>query len=148
MGVKPLYVPETADGLGFASEIKSLIAGGIVAPSLDQVGAELSLAFGYVPGPRTLFSGVRKLPAGTVLIWQDGKIVSEEQYWSPTLERPARRRRTWQDDQQEVLTLLRAAVGGQMVSDVPLGVLLSGGLDSSLVTALMAEVSDRPVKTF
>ncbi len=148
MGVKPLYVAETADGIGFASEVKSLIAGGIVAPSLDQVGAELFLAFGYVPGPRTLFSGVWKLPAGTMLLWQGGKIVSEEQYWSPPLERPARRRRRWQDDQQELLTLLRAAVGGQMVSDVPLGVMLSGGLDSSVVTALMAEVSDRPVKTF
>ncbi len=148
MGVKPLYVAEIAGGLGFASEIKSLIAGGIVAPSLDHVGTELFLAFGYVPGPRTLFSGVRKLPAGNLLIWQDGKIVSEEQYWSPALEQPARRRRRWREDQQELLTLLRAAVEGQMVSDVPLGVMLSGGLDSSVVTALMAEVSDRPVKTF
>jgi asparagine synthase (glutamine-hydrolysing) len=148
MGVKPLYVAETADGLGFASEVKSLIAAGIVVPSLDPLGAELFLAFGYVPGPRTLFSGVRKVPAGAVLIWKDGRIVSEERYWSPALEPSDRHPRSWQDDQQELLALLRESVGGQMVSDVPLGVMLSGGLDSSLVTSLMAEVSDEPVKTF
>jgi asparagine synthase (glutamine-hydrolysing) len=148
MGVKPLYLAETSDGLGFASEIKSLIAGGIVSPSLDPVSAELFLAFGYVPGPRTLFAGVRKLLPGTTMVWQDGQVVAEETYWRPTLSRPGRRRRSWNEDQEELLALLRRAVREQMVSDVPLGVMLSGGLDSSLVTALMTEVSDQPVKTF
>jgi asparagine synthase (glutamine-hydrolysing) len=146
MGVKPLYVAETAQGLGFASEIKSLLAGGIVPSALDPVAAELFLAFGYVPGPRTLFAGVRKLLPGRTLVWQDGAIVGEEVYWGPALARP--HRRSWREDEEQLLALLRSAVHGQMVSDVPLGVMLSGGLDSSVVTALMAERSDRPVNTF
>ncbi len=148
MGVKPLYVAETPDGLAFGSEIKCLIVGGIVAPALDPVAAELFLAFGYVPGPRTLFEGVRKLLPGTIMIWEKAQIVAEDTYWRPTLAVPGGPRRRWEDDQEELMELLRSAVGGQMVSDVPLGVMLSGGLDSSLVTALMTEVSDGPVKTF
>ena len=148
MGVKPLYVAETRDGLAFASEIKCLIVGGMVSPSLDPVAAELFLAFGYVPGPRTLFEGIRKLLPGTIMIWQKDEIVAEDAYWRPTLAVPSGPRRSWEDDQEELLELLRRAVYGQMVSDVPLGVMLSGGLDSSIVTALMTEVSDRPVKTF
>ena len=143
MGVKPLYVAETPDGLAFASEIKCLIVGGIVSPALDPVAAELFLAFGYVPGPRTLFDGVRKLLPGTIMIWEKAQIVAEDTYWRPTLAVPGGPRRRWEDDQEELMELLRSAVAGQMVSDVPLGVMLSGGLDSSLVTALMTEVSDR-----
>jgi asparagine synthase (glutamine-hydrolysing) len=148
MGVKPVYVAETPEGLGFASEIKSLLAAGIVSPALDEVAAELFLAFGYVPGPRTMFAGVRKLLPGRTLVWQDGAIVGEEAYWHPALGRPPRRRSGWREDEEELLARLRSAVHGQMVSDVPLGVMLSGGLDSSVVTALMAEHSNRPVKTF
>ena len=148
MGVKPLYVAETQDGLAFASEIKCLIVGGIVTPALDPIAAELFLAFGYVPGPRTLFEGVRKLLPGTTMIWQEDEIVAEDAYWRPTLAVPGGPRRRWEDAQEELMELLRNAVHGQMVSDVPLGVMLSGGLDSSIVTALMTEVSDRPVRTF
>jgi asparagine synthase (glutamine-hydrolysing) len=148
MGVKPLYVAETADGLSFASEIKCLIAGRLISPELDPLAAELFLAYGYVPGPHTLFAGVRKLPPATTLVWEDGRIVAEESYWEPEFEPSGSTRRSWADDQEELLALLRNAVRGQMVSDVPLGVMLSGGLDSSLVTALMTEASDRPVQTF
>ncbi len=148
MGVKPLYAAETPHGLAFASEIKCLIAGGILSPSLDALGAELLLAYGYVPGPRTLFAGVRKLPPATTIVWQDGEIIADEPYWLPELGAPGRRRRRWKDDQEELLALLRRAVRSQLVSDVPLGVMLSGGLDSSLITALMTEMSDQPVKTF
>lgn len=148
MGVKPLYVAETGHGLAFASEIKCLIVSGIVSASLDPVAAELFLAFGYVPGPRTLFEGIRKLPPGTVMISEKSEIVAEDAYWRPTLASPSGPRRSWEDDQDELLELLRSAVHGQMVSDVPLGVMLSGGLDSSIVTALMTEASDRPVKSF
>ena len=148
MGVKPLYVAETADGLAFASEIKCMIAGGLITPELDPLAAELFLAYGYVPGPHTLFAGVRKLAPATTLIWEDARIVAEEPYWQPSFDARGPGRRSWQDDQEELLALLRSSVRGQMVSDVPLGVMLSGGLDSSLVTALMTEVSDRPVQTF
>jgi asparagine synthase (glutamine-hydrolysing) len=147
MGVKPLYYAHTAVGLGFASEIKSLIAGGLIKPALDPIGAELFLAYGYVPGPRTLFEGVHKLDPATVLVWQDGRIVEERTYWTPW-DDPRARDETWDDDQRQLLALLRESVRSRMISDVPLGVMLSGGLDSSLITALMTEHSTEPVKTF
>ena len=148
MGVKPLYVAEGPFGIAFASEVKSLIAGGLVEPRLDPVAAELFMAHGFVPGPRTLFAGVRKLDPATYLVWEEGGLVAEEQYWTPWDAPPERWGTSWAADQEQLLSLLRDAVVSRMVSDVPLGVMLSGGLDSSLITALMAEHSTRPVKTF
>jgi asparagine synthase (glutamine-hydrolysing) len=148
MGVKPLYLAETEDGLAFASEVKSLIAAGLVRPSLDPVAAELFMAWGYVPGPLTLFAGVRKLPPACCLIYADGEIVDEREYWNPWDGAPEGVGRSWEEDGERLIELLRTATRARMVSDVPLGVMLSGGLDSSLLTALMAEASDRPVQTF
>jgi asparagine synthase (glutamine-hydrolysing) len=147
MGVKPLYYALTPRGLAFASEIKSLLAGRLVEPSLDPMAAELYLAYGYVPGPRTLFAGVQKLAPATTLVWEDGKLVEEGVYWTPW-DSPIPSGVSWEEDQENLLALLRESVRARMVSDVPLGVMLSGGLDSSLVTALMSEVSAEPVKTF
>jgi asparagine synthase (glutamine-hydrolysing) len=147
MGVKPLYYAATPAGLAFASEIKSLLAGGLVEPRLDPLAAELYLAYGYVPGPRTLFEHVRKLAPATTMVWQDGAITRESVYWTPWEDvQPSGA--SWQEDEETLLALLRESVRARMISDVPLGVMLSGGLDSSLVTALMAEVSRTPVKTF
>ena len=148
MGVKPLYVAETGAGLAFGSEVKSLVAAGLVRPQLDPAAAELFMAWGYVPGPLTLFAGVRKLDPASYLVYADGKVVEElstgTRWDSPRLASAPPGRRTasacWE--------LLRTATRARMVSDVPLGVMLSGGLDSSLITALMAEVSERPVQTF
>lgn len=148
MGVKPLYTVEGPWGLAFASEVKSLIVGGFVEPRLDPEAAELFLALGYVPGPLTLFAGVRKLPPATTLVWEDGRRVAEEPYWSPWDDPPARAGQSREEDREELLRRLRRAVRARMVSDVPLGLMLSGGLDSSLIAALMGEVSDRPVETF
>jgi asparagine synthase (glutamine-hydrolysing) len=148
MGVKPLYVAETAEGLAFASEVKSLVAGGLVRPRLDRDAAELFMAWGYVPGPATLFAGVRKLPPATYLLYGDGCMVEQREYWSPWEAPPEAAGASWQEDGERLLDLLRTATRARMVSDVPLGVMLSGGLDSSLITALMAEASDRPVQTF
>ena len=147
MGVKPLYYALTPQGLAFASEIKSLLAGRLVEPSLDPMAAELYLAYGYVPGPRTLFAGVQKLAPATTLVWEDGKLVEEGVYWTPW-DSPIPSGVSWEEDQENLLALLRESVRARMISDVPLGVMLSGGLDSSLVTALMSEVSTEPVKTF
>lgn len=147
MGVKPLYYALTPGGLAFASEIKSLIAGGLVEPRLDPLAAELYLAYGYVPGPRTLFAGVMKLPPATTLVWEDGELRGEAVYWTPW-QAPEPTHGSWQEDQERLLALLRESVRARMVSDVPLGVMLSGGLDSSLVTALMCEQSSGPVETF
>lgn len=147
MGVKPLYYARCASGLAFASEVKSLIAGGLVEPALDHLAAELLLAYGYVPGPRTLFRGVSKLAPASLLVWHDGEVVEERQYWTPG-ESPPVRDGSWEGDQRQLLELLRESVRARMISDVPLGVMLSGGLDSSLITALMTEHSSSPVKTF
>jgi len=147
MGVKPLYYALTPRGLAFASEVKSLLAGGLVEPRLDPMAAELFLAFGYVPGPRTLFDGVRKLAPATTLVWENGALAGETEYWTPWQEQWTTGA-SWQEDQERLLELLRSSVRARMVSDVPLGAMLSGGLDSSLVTALMAEASTAPVKTF
>jgi asparagine synthase (glutamine-hydrolysing) len=147
MGVKPLYYALTPAGLAFASEVKSLLAGGLVEPRLDPLAAELYLAYGYVPGPRTLFDGVRKLAPATTLVWEAGALVGESVYWTPWDDAPPAGA-SWAEDQETLLSLLRESVRARMISDVPLGVMLSGGLDSSLITALMSEVSSEPVKTF
>jgi asparagine synthase (glutamine-hydrolysing) len=148
MGVKPLYWARTAEGLAFASEVKSLLAAGLVRAELDPVAAELFLAHGFVPGPRTLFAGVQKLPPASLLVWEEGRIVEEREYWTPWDACPAPVGRSWDEDRDTLLALLDTAVQDRMVSDVPLGVMLSGGLDSSLITALMARTSSRPVQTF
>jgi asparagine synthase (glutamine-hydrolysing) len=148
MGVKPLYVAETAAGLAFASEVKSLIAGGLVRPQLDPAAAELFMAWGYVPGPLTLFAGVHKLDPASYLVYERGRVAERGEYWNPWDSAPEGVGSSWEEDGERLLELLRTATRARMVSDVPLGVMLSGGLDSSLVAALMAEASDRPVQTF
>jgi asparagine synthase (glutamine-hydrolysing) len=149
MGVKPLYLAEGPSGLAFASEVKSLIAAGLVEPALDPMAAELFMAYGFVPGPSTLFAGVRKLMPAHTLTFEGGRVVGEREYWRSADHAPARDpRASWGDDQDELLRLLREATEARMIADVPLGVMLSGGLDSSLITALMADASSLPVKTF
>ena len=107
MGVKPLYYALTPRGLAFGSEIKSLLAGGLVEPRLDPLAAELYLAYGYVPGPRTLFEGVRKLAPATTLVWEDGELAGESVYWTPW-EDAEPSGASWEEDQE---TLLRAPAG-------------------------------------
>ncbi|MBV9535929.1 MAG: asparagine synthase (glutamine-hydrolyzing) [Solirubrobacterales bacterium] len=147
LGVKPLYYTVTPDGLSFASEVKCLLAGGLVSPELDSEAARLYLTLGYVPAPRTLFAGILKLPPANVLEWRGGRLMGINPYWTP-LDPPAFRSGSWEEDQEHLLELLRNAVRARMISDVPLGVMLSGGLDSSLIAALMAEASPHPIETF
>jgi asparagine synthase (glutamine-hydrolysing) len=147
LGVKPLYYMLGPSGLAFASEVKCLIAAGLLQPRLDPLAASLFLALGYVPGPRTLFEGVLKLPPATLIEWHDGQLTGPAAYWSPT-DAPPVPPGSWQEDEEHLLELLRDSVRARMISDVPLGVMLSGGLDSSLIAALMAEASSRPIETF
>src|SRR3954468_20538286 len=84
MGVKPLYLAEGPFGLAFASEVKSLIAGGLIEPALDPGAAELFMAWGYVPGPSTLFAGVRKLMPARTLVFEGGAVTEEREYWRST----------------------------------------------------------------
>jgi asparagine synthase (glutamine-hydrolysing) len=148
MGVKPLYIAEGPFGLAFASEVKSLIAGGVIIPELDPVAAEIFLANGFLAGPYTLFKGVRKMAPASVLVYQDGAIREEFAYWSEFDDPPRREDIPGRDDRERLIEVLRRSVEARMVSDVPLGVMLSGGLDSSLITALMKQADRGPVRTF
>lgn len=147
IGVKPLYYAVLDDRLVFGSEIRALLADG-VSREIDRIALHDYLSLNYVPGPRTIFSAIRKLPPGHLLTCSthaDG--VTLRRYWEMPRQDPTTRG-SIADLEDEVLDLLRRAVRDQMVSDVPLGAFLSGGVDSSLVVALMAEVSHRPIKTF
>jgi asparagine synthase (glutamine-hydrolysing) len=147
LGIKPLYITEGELGLAFASEIKALLAAGVVEPRLDRQAAELFLAYGYVPGPRTLFEGVRKLMPATLLVYEAGT-ASHRTYWTPIGSNGEPARGSRRELEEQLLALLRTSVREHLIADVPLGLMLSGGLDSSLIGALMAEATTGPIKTF
>ena len=147
MGVKPLYWARVGDVVVFASELKSVLASGFVKPELDLEAIDLYFSLGFVPGPRTPLVGVRKLAPGSILVIGPDE-VDEAPYWTYPEPNPDKRPRPPEDYADELLQLLREAVRDRLMSDVPLGAMLSGGLDSSLIVALMAEASSRPVVTF
>jgi asparagine synthase (glutamine-hydrolysing) len=144
-GIKPLYYAETGGRLVFGSEAKCLLALPQVDRTLDPAALDHFLAFLYTPRDRAIFRGMRKLPPGHFLTLSHGRI-EVQRYW----QLPATP--SFTGSEPEALDLLEAtladAVRSHMVSDVPLGAFLSGGIDSSLVAALMTRASDRPVKTF
>ncbi|CCQ75472.1 asparagine synthase (glutamine-hydrolyzing) [Magnetospira sp. QH-2] len=147
LGIKPLYWARTSGkGLLFASEIKSLFASGLIERRIDEQAVSAYLAHGWVPGPETLYTGVHKLQPGHLLRAGADGSVTIERYWRPraAFDLP--------EDPQEIEThlidLLRDSVRLQLRSDVPVGALLSGGLDSGLMVALAAEQSVQPVNTF
>ncbi len=146
LGIKPLYYHQTGDLLVFASELKSLLSSGLVAARLDYEAIDAYLDRGYVPGPRTALAGVRKLMPGHRLLVDSGG-VREEQYWAFPQPDPDD---TMSEDEagERLLAELELAVRRRLMSDVPLGAMLSGGLDSSLIVALMARNMSEPVKTF
>ncbi len=148
LGVKPVYYYEHAKRFLFASELRALLASGFVPRELDATGLDSFLKFGAVQEPATLVRNIRLLPAGSLLRWREGRI-EIERYWSlPAGEVEAngnaseRKRRI-----EEVSQSLADAVHIRLASDVPLGVFLSGGLDSSVVAALAAQ-SGNPIQTF
>jgi len=144
LGIKPLFYAELGGRLLFGSELKSLLATGEIDREIDPAALEHYLAFLYTPPDQSILRGVRKLPPGHLLRWRNGA-ARVHAYWRPPLdERPIGGR----EAEAALLERLRSAVRSHLVSDVPLGAFLSGGIDSSLVVGLMAEASDRPVKTF
>ncbi|MSO85766.1 MAG: asparagine synthase (glutamine-hydrolyzing) [Rhodospirillales bacterium] len=146
-GIKPLYwAPIAGGGIAFASEPKALFASGLVAPDVNEAAVSAYLAHGWVPAPMTLYKNVRKLPPGHLLkIDAEGRL-SVRRYWSP---RPAADApRSAEETAEHLTALLRESVRLQLRSDVPLGVLLSGGIDSGLIAALAASELDRPLKAF
>ena len=145
LGKKPLFLWEGEGGLGFASELKSLLEIPGFTREVDTSVLPGYFAFGYVPSPRSIFRGVRKLPAGHYAVWRDGAL-REQRYWQldfqPTFAGSEA------EAEAELHARLQAAVDDRLVADVPFGAFLSGGLDSSVVVALMAQRMTQPVRTF
>ena len=146
LGVKPLYFARRDDVVVFASELKSLLGSGFIEPELDYEAIETYLTLGYIPAPRSPLAGVSKLLPGHALI-VDGNGYRVEQYWRYPQPQPEHGR-SIDEWSEELLAELDESVRLRLMSDVPLGVMLSGGLDSSLVAALMAQHLSEPVKTF
>ena len=144
-GEKPLFLCETDGALYFASEIKALLEAPGVPRQVDLTAVWDCLSYRYVPGPRTLFRGIRKLPPGSIAVWQLGRL-RESRYWQPP-DRLPRRQGAPARPVEGFLERLDAAVKSQMVSDVPFGAFLSGGLDSSTLVALMSRHGSN-VRTF
>jgi len=150
LGVKPLYTTRNDGRLRFASTLPALLAGGGVDTSLDPVALHHYLSFhAVVPSPLTVLRGVRRLPPATVRAIEPDGPETDTVYWSPLHERdPGRADWSDADWQQALLGSLRTAVGRRMVADVGVGVLLSGGFDSSLIVALLAERGQPGLQTF
>jgi asparagine synthase (glutamine-hydrolysing) len=151
-GIKPLYYRLTSDSLSFASELKSLLRQPGFTREIDPNGLETYLAFSCIPAPLTIFRGVSKLPPGSVMIWDANGGMSDvriERYARPAPV-PTGELRTESEDElaEELLERLRDSVRAHLIADVPVGILLSGGIDSSALTALASLESSGPVKTF
>lgn len=150
MGIKPLMYARVHNRLIFASEIKALLASGLVAPEVDPVALRLLLTHGAIVQPRTILRSVQMLLPAHRLVVEAGREERVERYWSLGVDRrPGLRARPYEEQVEEVASVLEESVRLQMVSDVPLGAFLSGGIDSSLLVAMMArQVSDHRVRTF
>jgi asparagine synthase (glutamine-hydrolysing) len=145
VGKKPLHYVTFPDGrLAFASELKALFLVPGVRRELDPAALDAYLALQYVPGVETGVGGIRRLAPGDVLIWEGGRIETR-QFWQLEPEHRDLAEEEWLELVRETVT---AAVRRRLVSDVPLGALLSGGIDSTVVVGLMAEASSEPVRTF
>jgi asparagine synthase (glutamine-hydrolysing) len=150
LGIKPLYIAERDNGLRFASTLPALLAGGDIDTSIDPVALHHYLSFhAVVPAPHTILKGVRKLPPATIrIIEADGRI-RDHRYWSLRFETSREEAALdYEDWQERTLDALRTAVERRLVADVPVGVLLSGGLDSSLIVGLLAEQGQQGLNTF
>lgn len=147
IGVKPLYFYQRDGRLIFASEIKAILQHPAVTPDVDEQSLYHYLTFATTPAPQTLFKDIQKLPAGHMLVARRDGTVKISQYWD-ALPPVATEVRSDEEHKEEILRLLRASITKRMMSDVPFGVFLSGGVDSSANVALMSEQMSRPVETF
>ena len=149
-GIKPLYLSQQGKRLRFASTLPALLAAGDVDTSIDKAALHNYMSFhAVVPPPRTIINGVRKLPPATVRTYRPDGSFTDHVYWSPShRRRPEDAGLTRQDWRDRVLDALRLAVKRRMVADVPVGVLLSGGVDSSIITGLLAEEGQKDMMTF
>lgn len=149
VGKKPLYYGQVGDCFLFASELQGLLANVAVPPEIDLSAIDAYLSWGYIPAPQTAFRGISKLPPAhwlTLDVTPARMIRRSERYWS--LEYVPKQRISEEEAVEALREKLTEAVRLRMISDVPLGAFLSGGIDSSIIVALMAQLSDAPVKTF
>ena len=145
LGKKPLVYRCDEEGLRFASELKSLMVDDGFRRDVDLAALDDYLTYQYVPHPRTIFQCARKLPPAHIGVWRDGAL-SIERYWRPAYA-PVSSRGP-REDAKAVRETLTEAVRLRMVSDVPLGAFLSGGVDSTIVVGIMQSLSSRPIQTF
>jgi asparagine synthase (glutamine-hydrolysing) len=147
VGVKPLYYYHQNGRFIFASEIKAILQHPAVTPEIDEESLYHYLTFLTTPAPRTMFRNIAKLPAGHMLVVKRDGSMNLKQYWD-ALPNSAPEVRSAAEHQEEILRLLRDSIRKRMMSDVPFGVFLSGGVDSSANVALMSELMSQPVRTY
>lgn len=146
LGIKPIYYAHLLDGtLVFASELRAVLKHPAVSREIDPLAVDAYFAYGYIPAPLTIYKAVRKLPPAHYLVWHNGEI-KLHRYWQ--LDFTRKRTESPEELAEELRERLKEAVKLHLISDVPLGAFLSGGMDSSSIVALMAQVSDQPIKTF
>lgn len=149
-GEKPLYYGRVGEAWVVASELTAFHGLRGFSPSINREAVAALLQFGSIPAPLCIYSGIHKLPVGHVLrLRADDSTASPQAYWDPAeVATGAVRRATDAHFTDELAELLQATVGARMVADVPLGAFLSGGVDSSLVVALMQQQASEAVQTF
>lgn len=145
VGKKPVYYAVVNDTLYFASEIQALYGVPGISKELDYEALDLYLTYSYIPSPHSIYKGIRKLPPAHSLIL-DGSGLTVTRYWSPEYGRKTTL--DYGQARQELVRILTDAVRLRLISEVPLGAFLSGGVDSASIVALMSRLSDAPVKTF
>ncbi|MCC6768634.1 MAG: asparagine synthase (glutamine-hydrolyzing) [Bacteroidia bacterium] len=148
MGIKPLYYLQNEDGIAFASELKSLLSLRNHYPfTLNAQAVHDFLLLGYIPEPQSIVAEVRKLPSGSYALYKNGKFLIES-YWQPEEQVSAECLTNEIKAKEQLKSLVNSSVKYRMISDVPFGTFLSGGIDSSLVTAVAQHNSGHPVNTF
>ncbi len=145
IGQKPLFYRETDDCISFASEIKSLLQDPAYSASINLTAMHHYLTYQYIPPPDTMFQGILKLPPAHTLVYEGGK-TRVERYWD--LRYIPKVQMNEHDMEEHLDALIHESVKLRMISDVPIGAFLSGGIDSSLIVAIMSQYADKPVKTF
>lgn len=145
LGKKPLVYSEDAEGIRFASELKSLTSDPSFDRTVDENSIDDYLTYQYVPHPRTIYRAAKKLPPAHYAIYRDGKL-HVERYWRPAFAPESTRR--WDEDVEAVRETLTEATRLRMISDVPIGAFLSGGIDSTIIVGIMQQLSSTPVRTF
>ncbi|HET8923513.1 MAG TPA: asparagine synthase (glutamine-hydrolyzing) [Candidatus Acidoferrum sp.] len=145
LGIKPLYIHRRGDDIYFGSELKSIFCHPEISRRLDHTALQYYLSLNYVPCPHTLVDGIEKLPPGQLLEWKDGAVRTEA-YWRPRFE--SQRHWTMQTAEEELDRLFKASMRDHLISDVPVGVWLSGGVDSSTILHYAREATSSRLRTY